>query len=100
MLQADYDIEQEKKKLTFLIHPNLEILRPVLFWDTDIKLINWEKHKVSVIKRVFERGNKQEINEIIRFYGIKEIENVLPQLNKNPGMLNNIINKYLKIVHG
>lgn len=100
LLQAYHDIEQEKKKLAFLNRPNFKILRPVLFWDTDIKLINWEKHKVSVIKRVFERGNEQEINEIISFYGNKEIENVLQQLKKSPGELNNKINKYLKIAHG
>lgn len=65
-----------------------------------MEVINWEKHKVSVIKRVFERGNEQEINEIIRFYGNKEIENVLLLLNENSGTLNNKISKYLKLAHG
>lgn len=47
-------------------------LRSVVFWDTDMNSIDWEKNKLAVINRVFERGNKQEIEEIIRFYG-KEI---------------------------
>ena len=100
VLQTYFDIEQEKKKRALLNKPDLSKLRPVLFWDTDIHSINWEKNKTSIIKRIFERGNEQEINEIISFYGNKEIENVLLQLNKSPGALNNKINKYLKIVHG
>ena len=46
---------------------------------TDMKIIDWEKNKLAVIYRVFERGNEQEIQEIIRFYG-KEI--VLKHLEK------------------
>ena len=46
---------------------------------TDMKIIDWEKNKLAVIYRVFERGNEQEIQEIIRFYGKK---NVLNQLEK------------------
>ena len=46
---------------------------------TDMKIIDWEKNKLAVIYRVFERGNEQEIQEIIPFYGKK---NVLNQLEK------------------
>jgi plasmid maintenance system antidote protein VapI len=79
VLQAYSDIAQEKKRLSENYHPELSKLRAVIFWDTDMKLIDWEKNKMSVIYRVFERGNEQEIQEIIRFYG-KEV--VLKHLEK------------------
>ena len=77
VLQAYYDIRQEKRIRSSLVHPDLKKFRPVIFWDTDIKTIDWEKNKPSVIRRIFERGNDQEINEIIRFYGKKEITAIL-----------------------
>lgn len=72
VLQAYNDIEQEKKKQIKMYHPNFSKIRPVVFWDTDISKIDWEKNKTAVIKRIAERGNDEEITEIIRFYG-KEI---------------------------
>jgi len=50
--------------------PDLSLLRPVLFWDTKMGKIDWHKQRKAVIKRVFERGNEIEKNEIIRFYGL------------------------------
>lgn len=90
VLQVYFDIEQEKKKQTEIYHPDLSKLRPVIFWDTDINKINWDKNKQAVIQRVFERGNDHEINEIIRFYGKTIIlsvlgfcENLLPAALEN-----------------
>jgi antitoxin HigA-1 len=72
-LQVWYDIKKEKSgrgdpcgRTNPRGRPNL---RPALFWDTDINTINWDKHKTAVIKRVLERGNETEKNEIARFYG-------------------------------
>ncbi len=48
--------------------PNISKFRPILFWDTDIQKIQWIKEKDSVLKRVFERGNEVEKNEITKFY--------------------------------
>ena len=70
ILQVYHDIEEAKKSQN-KEHPDLTKLRRVLFWDTKIENINWEKQKNAVIKRVFERGNDIEKNEIISFYGIK-----------------------------
>ena len=75
ILQVYYEIEKEKNKLNS--KPDLTKLRRVLFWDTSLENINWEKHKRSIIKRVFERGNEIEKNEITRFYGKQTIEGVL-----------------------
>lgn len=75
ILQVYYDIEQKKNSV---IHkPDIEKLRPILFWDTDIQSINWEKQKRSVIQRVFERGNEVEKEEIRKFYGEAELAKVI-----------------------
>lgn len=74
VLQTWYDIEKVKKQ-QYNNLPNLSKLRSALFWDTNLNSINWEKQKKAVIKRVFERGNENEKNEIIRFYGHQSILN-------------------------
>ncbi|CAN0591942.1 unnamed protein product, partial [Ectocarpus sp. 12 AP-2014] len=79
VLQAIYDVkimaESELKE-----KPNINKIRSVIFWDTDINKIDWNKNKKAVIKRILERGNKIEINEIISFYGkkaiVKEIKSI------------------------
>ena len=76
ILQVYYDIEQEKKKLNKL-RTDLPQLRPVLFWDTKINTIDWDKQKKAIIKRVFERGNEMEKKEIIRFYGVQTVDAIL-----------------------
>jgi hypothetical protein len=43
-----------------LNRPDLSKFRKVLFWDTSIEKIDWEKQKRAVIERVFERGNQWE----------------------------------------
>lgn len=75
VLQAYYDVKIEKLKQ--LTTPNLDKLRPALFWDADIKSINWQQAKRSVILRVFERGNETERTEITRYYGKSEVDDVL-----------------------
>lgn len=81
VLQVYYDIEQEKKKNNRVENsktaPNPAKLRKVLFWDTDISKIDWEKQKNAVVRRVFERGNEEEKKEIIRFYGRGEVQSIL-----------------------
>jgi len=76
ILQVYHDIE-EAKKSQYKEHPDLTKLRRVLFWDTKMEDINWEKQKNAVIKRVFERGNDIEKNEIISFYGIENINDIM-----------------------
>lgn len=76
LLQTFYDIEKHKKKGSTSGHPDLSILRKILFWDTDINKIDWNKNSAYVINRVFERGNEQEKKEIFRFYGEDKIKEV------------------------
>ena len=75
-LQVFYDIEEIKRRQP-QSHPDLDKLRPVLFWDTKMENIDWIKQKNAVIKRVFERGNEIEKNEIIRFYGSKSVDRIV-----------------------
>lgn len=85
VLQGYYEIEKEKLKLENEAGPDLSLLRKALFWDTNIETINWNRQYKAIIKRVFERGNKDEKNEMIRFYGIEKVEEVIEI--DNPEML-------------
>lgn len=48
-----------------------------LFWDWDYNAINWQTGYRSIIARVLERGNNEEWQEVIRFYGNDTIINAL-----------------------
>lgn len=76
ILQVYHDIEEAKKGQS-KEHPDFTKLRRVLFWDTKMENINWEKQKKAVIKRAFERGNDIEKNEIISFYGIEKVNDII-----------------------
>ena len=76
ILQAYYEIKNEKQKGESGEHPNLSVLRKILFWDTDINKIDWQKQYKAVIERVFERGNADEKKEILRFYGKDKIKTI------------------------
>ncbi len=96
VLQAYCDIAQEKKRLSENYHPDLSKLRSVIFWDTDIKLIDWEKNKLAVIYRVFERGNEQEMKEIIRFYGKETLLKLFEEKTITSEIIVYNIHKYLQ----
>lgn len=85
VLQVYYDIEEEKRKIK-VSNATLPKLRRALFWDTKIEKIDWEKQKRAIIKRVFERGNDTEKNEIIRYYGKKTVDSILNTLYKNAAL--------------
>ncbi len=85
VLQVYYDIAEEKRKLK-ISATSLPKLRRALFWDTKIEKIDWEKQKRAIVKRVFERGNETEKNEIIRYYGKKTIDSILNTFNKNAAL--------------
>jgi hypothetical protein len=76
-LQVFYEIKEEKRKQAQSFKPDLTLLRPALFWDTDLQKIDWKRQKRAVIERVWERGNEQEKAEMTRLYGEQEIDNIL-----------------------
>ena len=70
ILQVYYDIKQYREKELANLYTGSPRIRRILFWDTDFDKINWGKYKDAVIKRVLERGNEEEINEIQNFYNL------------------------------
>jgi hypothetical protein len=52
-------------------------LRPALFWDIDVKTIDFEQHKGSIIERILMRGRLEEFREMMRFYGKDVVRNIV-----------------------
>jgi plasmid maintenance system antidote protein VapI len=77
MLQVFYEIEVEKRKQRDKDPQAMPKLRSVLFWDTKPEMIDWQKQKKAVIRRVFEGGNDQEREEVTRFYGKETVEAIM-----------------------
>ena len=44
-----------------------------LFWDFRYDEIDWKGDYLTVMERVFERGSKEEWEEMIRFYGYDQV---------------------------
>lgn len=87
LLQTYFDIKQEKEKLQKNI-PNISTIRKILFWDTDFEKLDWTKNYKAIIKRIFERGNEEEKQEIIHFYGNEKITEALNSASTLPITLN------------
>ena len=64
--------------------PDLTKFRKTPFWDTTFDRIDFTAHSRYVINRVFERGDDEEIQEVIRFYGIETIKNEIRLDSKSP----------------
>ena len=47
----------------------MEKLSSVLFWDIDMNEADMDKYPAHFIQRVLEYGNREEVEEICRFYG-------------------------------
>ena len=83
LLQTYFDIKEEKQKREGNI-PNLKLIRKALFWDTNINMIDWNKQYKAVIRRIFERGNEIEKQELIHFYGEEKIKIALSTISRAP----------------
>ena len=78
--------------------PNLKNIRKILFWDTHFDQLDWDKQKTSIIKRIFERGNDSEIQEITFFYGRSTINQVLKTItNDFLGSFRENVEKYSQL---
>lgn len=86
ILQAFYEIKKEKEKGQLKEHPDLSVLRKILFWDTDINKIDWQTQYKAIIQRVFERGNDEEKKEIVNFYGKERVKTTIGSSNVNERM--------------
>jgi plasmid maintenance system antidote protein VapI len=83
MLQTFYDIKLEKEKNRDKKKPNLDLIRPILFWDVKFDRIDWDQHKEFIIERIFERGNEVEQDEIEKFYGKEVLSTILSKRPTN-----------------
>jgi len=78
LIQTSHDIYNYQDEQERQYTPDLSKLKRALFWETlSLNNINWLKSANWVIQRVFEYGNQQEINEIIRFYSREKVAKVL-----------------------
>lgn len=77
VLQTYYDITKEKSNRQFAPNSDLPTISKAIFWDTDFGKMDWIRYKKAIIQRVFERGSESDIDEIIRFYGKKEVINTI-----------------------
>jgi len=48
---------------------NINSLRKFLFWDLNIEKLNINNNKTIIIERVFNRGDIDDIKNIIKYYG-------------------------------
>jgi addiction module HigA family antidote len=74
-LQVFHDIKKTKRDINY--KPDLSKIRKGIFWDTTFDRIDWKLMKNSIIQRIFSYGDEKEQDEIIRFYGKKEVEKIL-----------------------
>ena len=96
-IQTNYEIFLASSLLSELSQPDKSKYRKALFWDTDFETLDWQRNSDWIIQRVFEYGNKNEIEETIRFYGKNKIANVLLGIHDSWNEENRRINikKYL-----
>jgi len=52
-------------------------LRQSLFWDVDVNSIDLQKHKASIIERITMRGQLEEFQAMVKYYGKETVKNVL-----------------------
>jgi hypothetical protein len=63
----------------------LENLTPALFWDVDRATVDPEKHSRFIIPRIMDRGTREDVREVMRFYGndvVREVLLTAPALHK------------------
>ena len=52
-------------------------LRQSLFWDVDVQTIDLQKHRMSVIERVTQRGRWEEFKALLAYYGKDTVQDSL-----------------------
>ena len=74
MSQSSNRARVESQKVTRADRPDLPA---VLFWEYRYETFDWVNDYLTVFERVLDRGNQQELDEMVRFYGRERIINVL-----------------------
>lgn len=66
------------------------------FWDVDQNTIDYDRHAGFVIIRVMEKGNEQDMKEMIRYYGKDE---VISQLTSATSLMSTAIEAGKHLFH-
>jgi len=72
-------------------------LSKALFWDTDIKKIDYERNARHIIERVLQRGMLNDWFEIKKYYGLDRIKQEILQIRYLDKISLNFCSKYFKI---
>jgi hypothetical protein len=56
------------------------LLSKFLFWDCNIKKIDYTKDVNFILERVFSMGTEDDIREVVRCYGIDTIKNEIVKI--------------------
>ena len=91
LIQAAFEVSVYKQSALKAKNPLLGKFRPSLFWDTKIDTIDFEKNRKSIIQRILERGNEEEIKHLINLYSLATIkteistiqDSVIPNYGEN-----------------
>lgn len=87
-----------EKRIPSTSDPNKPNLPRRLFWDYNVEKIDWQKGSVGIIRRVIERGTKNEWEILIGFYGKdRVIASLLGGCNSFPDEIVSEISEYFKI---
>ncbi|OGU12553.1 MAG: hypothetical protein A2X61_06705 [Ignavibacteria bacterium GWB2_35_12] len=77
---------------------NIELaLEPTLFWDVDLKKIDFNKYSNQVISKVIMYGNLSDWFEIKRYYGLDKIKEAALQLRYLDKLTLNFCSWYFNI---
>lgn len=81
-----------------LINNNKKIeLRTTLFWDIDPKRLNAKSSNTLIVERVLTRGNMLEFKQLINFYTIAELSQIVLKIGYLDARTLNFISGFLDI---
>ena len=72
-------------------------LRTTLFWDIDPKRLNAQTSKNLIVERVLTRGNMLEFKQLINFYTIPKLSQIVLKIGYLDVRTLNFISGYLDI---
>ncbi len=72
-------------------------LRDSLFWDIDPKRLNAHSSKMLIVERVLTRGNMFEFKQLIKFYPVRELSQIVLKIGYMDARSLNFISGYLNI---
>ncbi|MDR0546382.1 MAG: helix-turn-helix transcriptional regulator [Dysgonamonadaceae bacterium] len=81
-IQTNFEVYNYQNEQELKITPDLSKIHKALFWDVVFESINWIRDYKWIIQRTFEYGGKEEMREIMRFYGRDKVKSVLNSITE------------------